>query len=191
MKLSQKSLLAAAVILLVLIADQTVKIMVKTNLTISESINLTGWFRITFVENDGIAMGINVLNKLFVSLFRIVACFAIAWYIIRLIKRNYNTGYIVCISLIFAGAVGNIIDSIFYGVLFSESTFDHTASLFPAEGAYSTWMHGRVVDMFDFSPIFPWVFNIADASISVGLCILLLFFRKTFSSSFEKPTVEA
>jgi len=206
MKLSRKSLWAITVILLVLVIDQAVKILVKTNMTISESINITGWFKISFVENEGIAMGINVLNKMFVSLFRIAACFAIAWYIIRLIKRNYSTGYIVCISLIFAGAVGNIIDSVFYGVIFSESTPLQVAALFPAEGGYGSWLHGKVVDMFYF-PIFRfdlpqwmpffggqefeffrWIFNVADAAISVGLCILVLFFRKTFSLSFEKQS---
>jgi signal peptidase II len=208
MKRSGKGLRAVAVILTVLVVDQVVKIAVKTNMTLSESIEVTGWFKINFVENNGIAMGIDVFNKMLVSVFRIAACFVIAWYITCLIKRRYSTGYIVCISMIFAGAAGNIIDSVFYGVIFSESTATQVAALFPDGGGYGTWLHGKVVDMFYF-PIFSftwaswipavggrefeffcWVFNVADVSISVGLGILILFYRKTFSLNLEKQTAK-
>ncbi|MDR1372610.1 MAG: lipoprotein signal peptidase [Dysgonamonadaceae bacterium] len=208
MKLSKQALWSLTVILLVLVIDQTVKILVKTSMTLADCIDITGWFKINFVENNGIAMGIDVGNKLIVSIFRIVACIAIAWYIILLVKHKYSTGYIICISMIFAGAVGNIIDCAFYGIIFSESSVSQVATLFPPEGGYGTFLHGKVVDMFYF-PIFRftwaswipflggsefeffrWVFNIADASISVGLVILILFYLKTFSLSFEKHPVE-
>jgi signal peptidase II len=211
--LSKKGFWAIAVILLVLIADQILKIWVKTNLLLpgmgsSNDIHIANWFQIRFVENNGMAMGIEVTGKLFLTLFRIIASFFIAYYLCLLVKKDYKLSYIVFVSLIFAGAIGNIIDSVFYGVIFSESTSVHAAVLFPPEGGYGTWLHGKVVDMFYF-PLFkfvwpswiPWIggsefeffryiFNIADASISVGIIVLLLFFRKTFSLSFEKKKIE-
>ncbi|GHU71986.1 lipoprotein signal peptidase [Bacteroidia bacterium] len=208
MKLS-KGFWAVTVILLILAADQILKIWVKTNMCIAadnlqNDIRITDWFYIRFVENNGMAMGIEVVGKLFLSLFRIVASFAIIYYLYTLVRKNFNLGYIICVSMIFAGAVGNIIDSIFYGVIFSESTPYTMATLFPAEGGYGTWLHGKVVDMFYF-PLFEftwpewmpfvggnefvffrYIFNLADASISVGIAWLLLFYRNTFSGSFEK-----
>jgi signal peptidase II len=208
MKFSKQSFWAVAVILLILIIDQIIKIKVKTSMTISEDIDITSWFIIRFIENNGMSMGIELIDKLFLSVFRIVACFAIAYYIVLLVKKKFSPFYIVCISMIFAGAVGNVIDSIFYGVIFSESTQTQVATLFPPDGGYGMWLHGRVVDMFYFPffkfdwpswipfiggkefEFFRWVFNFADASISVGLAVLLLFHRKTFSLSFEKQNVE-
>jgi signal peptidase II len=161
------------------------------------------WFRIRFIENEGMAMGIGVPSKLFLSIFRILASIAIAYYIFQLIKKDFKFSYILFVSLVFAGAVGNIVDSVLYGVIFSESTPAQVAVLFPPEGGYSTWLHGRVVDMFYFPlfsffwpswipflggsefEFFKYIFNFADASISVGGTILLLFYRKTFSLSFE------
>jgi len=203
---SKKAFVAFAVILLILLGDQIVKIWVKTNMTLGDegAIKITSWFYIQFVENGGMAMGIKVIGKLFLTLFRIVASIAIAYYIYLLIRNNFKLCYIILVSMIFAGAVGNIIDSVFYGVIFSESTTMHVAALFPPEGGYGNWLHGEVVDMFYF-PLFqftwpswiPWIggsdfeffryiFNFADASISVGIVVLLLFFRKTLSLSFEK-----
>ncbi|MDR0546651.1 MAG: lipoprotein signal peptidase [Dysgonamonadaceae bacterium] len=208
MKLS-KGFWAITVILLILAADQILKIWIKTNMYIAaenlqNDIRITDWFYIRFVENNGMAMGIEVIGKLFLSLFRIVASFAIIYYLYMLVRQNFKLGYIICVSMIFAGAVGNIIDSIFYGVIFSESTPYTMATLFPAEGGYGTWLHGKVVDMFYF-PLFEftwpewipfiggtgcvffrYIFNLADASISVGIAWLLLFYRNTFSGSFEK-----
>jgi signal peptidase II len=203
MKLS-KSFGAIAVILLILLVDQTTKIWIKTHLFLNESIPITQWFEIRFVENNGMSMGIEVIPKLFLSIFRIVASFAIIYYLYLLVKKNYPFGYIICIVMIFAGAIGNIIDSIFYGVVFSDSTSFSKAILFPSEGGYGSWLHGKVVDMFYF-PLFefiwpswiPWVggsefiffryiFNTADASISIGIIILFLFYKNTFSESFEK-----
>jgi signal peptidase II len=212
--LSKKGFWAIAVVVIILAADQIFKIWVKTHLLLpardsSNDIHIANWFLIRFVENNGMAMGIEVTGKLFLTLFRIIASFFIAYYLYILVKKDYKLSYIVFVSLIFAGAVGNIVDSIFYGVIFSESTSAHVAILFPPEGGYGTWLHGKVVDMFYF-PLFrfrwpswiPWlggsefeffryIFNIADSSISVGIVVLLLFFRKTFSLSFEKKKIEA
>jgi len=204
MTASKKAFGAIAIIILILLLDQIIKIWVKTHFALGEEIRITDWFRIRFIENRGMAMGIEVFGKLFLTIFRIVASIAIAYYIYLLIKNKFKFGYILLVSMIFAGAIGNIIDSIFYGVIFSESTPMHVATLFPPEGGYGGWLHGEVVDMFYF-PLFhfnwpswmPWVggsefeffryiFNFADASISVGIVVLLLFFRKTLSSSFEK-----
>jgi len=203
-----KGVWAILVVLLILFSDQFLKIWIKTHLPLadneSDGIKITGWFIIRFVENPGMAMGIDVVNKLFLSLFRMGASLGIAWYIVRLIKRDYDVGYIVCCSMIFAGAVGNIIDSVFYGVIFSESTPYTVATLFPADGGYATWLHGKVVDMFyfylfefqfpDWIPFvggnnfvfFQYIFNLADASITTGIAILILFYNKTFAKSFEK-----
>jgi len=201
---SKKGFWAVAVILLILIIDQIIKIRVKTTMTLYENIAITDWFNIRFIENDGMAMGIQVIGKLFLSIFRIVAVFAIGYYIVQLVKKDFKLSYILFVAMIFAGAIGNIIDSVFYGVIFSESTPTQVAVLFPPEGGYSTWLHGRVVDMFYFPffrftwpswmpflggsefEFFKYIFNFADASISVGAIILLLFYRKTFSLSFEK-----
>jgi len=200
---SKKGFWAIAVILLILIIDQIIKIRVKTTMTLGESIAVTNWFRIHFIENDGMAMGIQVIGKLFLSIFRIVAVFAIGYYIVQLVKKDFKISYILFVSMVFAGAVGNIVDSVFYGVIFSESTPTQVAALFPPGGGYGAWLHGRVVDMFYFPffsftwpswipflggsefEFFKYIFNIADASISVGAVVLLLFYRKTFSLSFE------
>ncbi|MDR0680994.1 MAG: lipoprotein signal peptidase [Dysgonamonadaceae bacterium] len=201
MKLS-KGWGAIVVVSLILCTDQIIKIWIKTHLMLYEDIRITGWFLLRFVENNGMAMGIEVTGKLFLSIFRIIASFAIIYYIYNLVKKDFRSGYIICVSMILAGAIGNIIDSIFYGVIFSESAPYSVATLFPPEGGYGTWLHGKVVDMFYF-PLFeftwpswiPWIggseflffryiFNLADASISVGIIIVFLFYRNTFSKSF-------
>ena len=213
MKLS-KGAWAVVIILLILLADQVLKVWIKTNLILHEDIRITDWFLIRFVENPGMAMGIDVIDKLLLTIFRIIASVGIAYYLTLLIKKGFQAGYIICISLIFAGAMGNIIDCIFYGVIFNESPiynphFTHQAAvLFPSEGGYGSWFHGKVVDMFYFPlfefrwpswipfvggqefEFFRYIFNIADASISTGVISLILFYRKTFSESFEKK-VEA
>jgi signal peptidase II len=213
MVFSKKSFWVIAVILLILIADQVLKIWIKTHLAIyshpGSDIKIVDWFYIRFVENNGIAMGIEVPGKLFLTIFRIIASLAIAYYLYVLIKKNFKLTYLIFVAMIFAGAVGNIIDSVFYGVIFNESTPSHIAVLFPSEGGYGSWLHGRVVDMFYFPlfsftwpewipfiggtdfEFFRYIFNLADASISVGIVVLLLFFRKTFSFSLEKKSIEA
>lgn len=206
MKNISRTTLSIIVILLVLIADQVLKIWVKTHMALYESIEIASWFKIYFVENNGMAFGIEVLGKLFLSLFRIIAVFFIGYYIYYLIKNKFSKGYIVCISLIFAGAVGNIIDSVFYGEIFTASYPGHVASLVSPGNGYSDWLHGKVVDMFYFPLIegtfpnwFPiWggedflffrpIFNLADSAISIGIVILLLFYRNMLSSSTQKKT---
>jgi signal peptidase II len=194
-----KSILIAVIILL---ADQILKIWVKTNMTLGQEYHIIGhWFIIHFVENNGMAFGFEFggdYGKIFLSLFRVVAVFGIGWYILKLIKKDLPMGFIACVSLIFAGAIGNIIDSAFYGLIFNES-YGQVASLFPEGGGYATFLHGRVVDMFYFpliSGVYPsWVpvlgggdfqffrpvFNIADSSISIGIFSIIFFYRKQFN----------
>lgn len=199
-KISRTSI-AFIVIFLVLIADQVLKIWVKTHMALYESIEIASWFKIYFVENNGMAFGIEVLGKLFLSLFRIIAVCFIGYYIYSLIKKQSNRGYIACIALIFAGALGNIIDSVFYGEIFTASYPGHVASLVSFGHGYSDWLHGKVVDMFYFPLIegtFPqwlpiWggedflffrpIFNLADSAITVGIVILLLFYRNMLSNN--------
>lgn len=206
-----RGVVAILVIVLILIIDQASKIWVKTHMSLYESMEIFSWFKIFFVENPGMAFGMELggeesksFGKLFLSLFRIVAIFFIAYYLRNLIKSSYSKGYIVCIALIFAGAFGNIIDSIFYGEIFSASYAGHVATFVPLGEGYSSWLHGKVVDMLYFPLIngtfpswFPvWggenfvffspIFNIADSAITVGIFILLLFYRKTLALSLEK-----
>ncbi|WP_165023370.1 lipoprotein signal peptidase [Dysgonomonas sp. ZJ279] len=199
-----RGLIAILVIALVIIIDQASKIWVKTNMSLYESIEIASWFKIYFVENNGMAFGMEVIGKLFLSLFRIVAIGFIGYYLYTLVKKQYSKGYIACIALILAGAFGNIIDSVFYGEIFSASYQGHVASFVSLGDGYSSWLHGKVVDMLYFPLIegtFPswlpmWggenfiffspIFNIADSAITVGIFILLLFYRKTLSQSLEK-----
>ena len=167
-----------------------------------ESINVFGdWFYIHFIENPGMAFGLEFggdWGKLALSLFRIGAIIMIALFLYKLIKKNAQSGLIISISLILAGAVGNIIDSAIYGLIFSESSYFETASMFPAEGGYSSFLHGKVVDMLYF-PLFDgrfpswlpfWggvhfqffrpIFNVADSAISIGVFIILLNQKRFF-----------
>lgn len=187
----------------VVIIDQLIKVWVKLSMYWHESIRITDWFHIYFTENNGMAFGMEFIGKLFLTSFRIVAVILIGWYLNKIIKEGMKTGYIVCFSLIFAGALGNIIDSVFYGVLFSESTYSQIATFLPEGGGYASLMYGRVVDMFYFPIIdtiwpewMPWVggdrfvffspiFNFADAAISCGMIALLLFYGKYFSKALH------
>ena len=193
---------AVCVIMLLLLLDQVLKIWIKTHLQLHESIEITPWFYLYFTENPGMAFGIEVIGKLFLSLFRIVAVGFIGYYLYKLVKANQSFGFIACVSMILAGAVGNIIDSVFYGVVFDHS-YGQVATFLPAEGGYDTWLHGKVVDMFYFPLIqtrfpdwFPlWggeefiffrpIFNLADSAICVGVFLLLLFYRQTLSDSLS------
>ncbi|MCE5224989.1 MAG: lipoprotein signal peptidase [Porphyromonadaceae bacterium] len=198
---------AVFIILLLLTADQVLKIWIKTHMQLHESIEITKWFYLYFTENPGMAFGIEVIGKLFLSVFRIIAVGFIGYYLFGLIKKDYSFRFIACIALVWAGAMGNIFDSIFYGVFFDHS-YGQVATFMPAGGGYETWLHGKVVDMFYF-PIFEtvlpsWVpiwggqdfvffrpiFNLADSAICVGVFILLLFFRRTLSESLSKDTKE-
>jgi signal peptidase II len=201
---------AISLILIVLFIDQLVKIEIKTTMTIGESITVFGnWFFIKFIENPGMAFGLDIPGKQgkpILTIFRIVAVIAIGWYLRELVLKGAKTGLVLCVALIFAGAMGNIIDSVLYGIMFNESTYFTVAQLFPKGGGYGHILHGRVVDMLYFPIIrgtypnwFPvWhgqefiffrpIFNIADSSISVGIITILLFQKRYFHH--EAPTPE-
>ncbi len=185
----------AAILAAILIVDQVVKIMVKTHMHIGEDIPLIGeWCRLHFIENEGFAFGTSfggTIGKYFLTMFRIVASVAIGWIIVNQIKKNGRTSLILCLTLILAGAVGNIIDCCLYGLIFSESYYD-IAVLFPPEGGYAPFLQGKVVDMFYF-PLFEFdwpqwmpfvggnhfeffsaIFNVADSAITIGVIWLLI-----------------
>ena len=193
---------AVFIIILLLILDQAFKIWIKTNMQLHDSIEITPWFYLYFTENPGMAFGIEVIGKLFLSVFRIIAVGFIGYFLYKLVKQNYAFGFIACISMIFAGAVGNIVDSIFYGVVFDHS-YGQVATFLPEGGGYAGWLHGKVVDMFyfplikttfpDWMPIwggeefifFRPIFNLADSAICVGVFLILLFYRNTLSKSLS------
>jgi signal peptidase II len=203
MKISRGFKISLFVILL-LIIDQIIKILVKTNMTIGQSIHVFGsWFQILFIENNGMAFGMQFggnVGKFILSIFRVVLVIAIIIYIRKLLKRGDTpTGVLLGLAAILCGALGNIIDSLFYGMIFSESTFTQVAELFPAGGGYSKFLFGKVVDMFYFPIIdttlpewvpiwggrnfifFRPIFNFADACITCGAFYLLFFKWKFFS----------
>ncbi len=197
-----KGQLSVLIIFSVLVIDQIIKVLVKTGMYLHENIRVCGnWFYIYFTENNGMAFGMEIFGKLFLTSFRIIAVGLIGYYIYKVVKKNVKTGYIVCLSLILAGALGNIIDCVFYGVIFGPSVPEgyinsSLATYMPADGGYSTWLYGKVVDMFYFPIIdttwpswipvvggnhfifFSPIFNFADASISCGIIALLLFYSK-------------
>ena len=196
------------VIFLVLLFDQILKIWVKTNMTLGQEIPVVGrWFKLLFIENNGMAFGWLGGGglKLALSLFRIVAVIVLFIVLFRLSKRNTKFGVLFGLSLITAGAIGNIIDSVFYGQIFSESTYQQVATLFPDGGGYASWLHGQVVDMlyfpiidvarenatwlpgFFFGPdghfiFFRPIFNFADAAITIGVFYMLIFQWKWLKS---------
>ena len=198
------------IIFFVLVIDQTLKFWVKLHMPITDSIKISPWFYLYFIENPGMAFGMNWggdTGKLMLTLFRMGAVAFFSYWLWILIKKKSSTGLIVSVSLIIAGAMGNILDSIFYGVIFSESHIGGpVAQLFPATGGYSTWLHGQVVDMLYF-PLFEgylphwlpvWggeyfvffrpIFNVADFSISSGVVLILLFQKRFFRK--EIPSEE-
>lgn len=199
------------IIFLVLLIDQLIKIYIKTHFFLGEEKHIFGdWFIIHFTENNGMAYGMEFggnYGKLFLSIFRIVAIGGIGWYLWDLTRKNEDKIYIACIALIFAGALGNIIDSVFYGVLFSDSNYE-VAQFLPADGGYSSLLHGKVVDMFYFPVIeghfpdwFPiWaneefiffrpVFNFADFAISLGVALIILYQKRFFGKKKEEETPE-
>lgn len=190
---------ALFLIVLVLVVDQVLKIWIKTHMIIGQEFRILGdWFIIHFTENNGMAFGMELggeTGKLILSLFRLAAVAGIGWWIRSLIRQSAPHGFVLALSLILAGALGNILDSTFYGEVFSDSYFK-VASVFPEGGGYAPFLHGKVVDMFyfplltghfpDWLPIwggeqfvfFRPVFNIADSAITIGVLIILLFHRK-------------
>ena len=178
-----------------LVVDQVVKVLVKTNMQIGEDIPLIGeWCRLHFIENEGFAFGMSMggaTGKVVLTLVRLVASVAIAWLLVRLVKGGTRSSLVVSLALVFAGAVGNLVDSCFYGLIFNESYYS-VATLFPAEGGYAPLLQGKVVDMFYF-PLFEfdwpmWVplmggnhfeffnaiFNVADSAITIGIVWLMI-----------------
>jgi signal peptidase II len=198
-KICSKGGLAVGIVIAILIIDQLIKIWVKTSMHLHESIHITDWFYITFIENMGMAFGMQIGSKILLSLFRMVAIAVLSYYIWQQIRKNVRMGYLVCLAMILAGAAGNLIDCMFYGLCFTSSSEFYTSYLVPFGSGYAPFLMGKVVDMFYFPLIetdwpqwmpfvggdhfvfFSPVFNFADASISVGVVLLLLFYRKEIS----------
>ena len=202
-KQKQQAVVSVLIFLAILIIDQVIKIRVKTGMTLHESIRITDWFYISYIENNGMAWGMSIMPKVMLSLFRLVAIFAIGWYIFRQIMKGSRWLYIVLLSMVLAGAAGNLIDCMFYGMIFSGASPEYASYLVPWGTGYAPFLEGRVVDMFYFPLIvttypdwFPvWggerfvffspVFNFADASISVSVVSLLLFCRTDYQHLFK------
>lgn len=205
----KKSLTIVGIILLI---DQSVKFWIKTNMSLGQEFNVLGnWFIIHFTENPGMAFGLEFAGeygKLVLSIFRIFAIIGILYYLWKITRKEVHTGLLVSLSLVLAGAMGNVIDSAFYGMLFSSSNYFEVARFLPPEGGYATFLHGKVVDMLYFPIIqgyypswIPWlggnefiffrpVFNIADSSITIGVILMILFQKKFFPPEHKPETEE-
>lgn len=190
MSLTKKTLL---LIFIVLLVDQVSKFYIKLNFRLGESVEVFSWFQIYFIENNGMAFGMEIIGKLFLTLFRIVAVAGLSYFIYYLIKKQARTGFVLSVSLLLAGAAGNIFDSVFYGVIFNDS-YGQVASFMPDAGGYAPLFYGKVVDMLYFPLIvndagetifFSPVFNVADSAISVAAAIILIFFRKDLNEHLE------
>jgi signal peptidase II len=199
------------IVLLALTFDQILKIWIKTTMMLGEEINVIGnWFILHFTENNGMAFGMEFggnTGKIILTLFRIIAIGGLIWYLVHLNKTKAPKGYVISISFILAGAIGNIIDSVFYGMIFNDS-FNQVASMFPEGGGYTGVLRGKVVDMLYFPVLkgnfpdwFPFkasepfiffrpVFNIADSCVTIGVMLILLFQRKFFQSEEKDSKVE-
>jgi len=194
-----KKNLAISTIIIAIILDQIIKIYIKTNFVLGEEVVVFDWFRIHFTENNGMAMGFEFggkAGKLFLTLFRLVAVTGILFWLFQNIKRKVHNAVIISIALIFSGAVGNIIDSVFYGAIFDDS--QHKVATFFADKPYGELFYGKVVDMFyfplwqgvlpewipfiggEFFTFFQYIFNPADAFISIGVALLFIFSKQAF-----------
>ena len=210
-KIITKGRLAVLIVIAILLIDQAIKIWVKTSMTLHESIQITNWFYITFIENIGMAFGMQLGSKIVLSLFRVVAIGLLGYYIwleVEKREKKVRTGYIVCLSMILAGAAGNLIDCMFYGLIFNNSSEFYQSYFVPFGTGYAPFLMGKVVDMFYFPLIetvwplwmpfvggdhfvfFSPVFNFADASISVGVVLLLLFYREEITQMSLKKKEE-
>ena len=197
--------LTLIIILLVVVADQALKIWVKTSFYLGEDLELTSWFHLKFIENNGMAFGLELWNKVFLTLGRIIAVAFLIWLLIKLFhKKTLRNGFYIAVALITAGAAGNIFDCVFYGEIFNNPYPPQIASFVPFGDGYSTWFEGRVVDMFYFPffdfywpewmplvggqyyEFFAYIFNLADASICVGVAMLIFFYSKDTSLALKE-----
>ena len=192
--------MAVIIVIAILLVDQIIKVWVKTHMHLHECIAITDWFKICFIENKGMAFGMEIGSKLVLSVFRIFAVCVIGYYIYLQVKQKVRTGYIICLSMVLAGALGNIIDCMFYGLIFNASSPFYVSYFVPFGDGYAPFLMGKVVDMFyfplivttwpDWLPIvggddfvfFSPIFNFADASISVAVVLLLVFYRRELST---------
>lgn len=205
--IAKRGWLAALIVVAILVIDQVIKIWVKTHMTLHEQIEIFSWFKIVFIENNGRAYGMEIGSKLVLSLFRVVAVSVLGYYIAQQVRKQARYGYLICLSMVMAGAAGNIFDSMFYGLIFNASSEFYTSYFVPFGTGYASFLMGKVVDMFyfplivttwpDWVPMFggqPYVFfspvfNFADASISVSVVLVLLFYRKEISEiTLKKKT---
>lgn len=199
--------LVLAVILTILVADQAMKIWVKTSFYMGEDMPLTSWWHLKFIENNGMAFGMQFGPKLLLTFGRIAVVGLLIWLLVRMCRMTgLRKGFLISVALITAGAAGNIFDCVFYGVIFDNPMPPAVATLFPPDGGYSTWFEGRVVDMmyfplFDFTwpewmplvggqdyEFFAYIFNIADASICVGVALLILFYSHDTGLAYAELT---
>jgi signal peptidase II len=206
--IAKRGWLAALIVVAILVIDQVIKIWVKTHMTLHEQIEIFSWFKIVFIENNGMAYGMEIGSKLVLSLFRVVAVSVLGYYIAQQVRKQARYGYLICLSMVMAGAAGNIFDSMFYGLIFNASSEFYTSYFVPFGTGYAPFLMGKVVDMFyfplivttwpDWVPMFggqPYVFfspvfNFADASISVSVVLVLLFYRKEISEITLKKKTE-
>ena len=200
---ARQGVFVAVVILILLVVDQVIKIWVKTNMPLYDTIEIASWFKIHYIENNGMAFGMTFINKLFLSLFRLVAIVWLTCYMVRLIRSEARRGYILLVAVITAGAMGNLIDSMFYGLIFTGASPHYVSYLVPFGEGYAPFLMGKVVDMFYFPLVngtfpewFPiWggedfvffspVFNFADACVSVGVVSLLIFYQRELVELFQ------
>lgn len=206
-KVFTRGRMAVLIVMAILLIDQAIKIWVKTNMTLHESIHIADWFKICFIENNGMAYGMELGSKVVLSLFRLILIGAIGYYTYLQVQKKARTGYIVCLAMVIAGALGNIFDCMFYGLMFSASSDFYTSYIVPFGTGYAPFLMGKVVDMFYFPLIvttwpqwvpfvggeqfvfFSPIFNFADASISVGFVLVMLFYRKELGQITLKGNV--